>query len=656
VIEPGGNRTPITPALAVRVAVLGGFALVLFAIIFFRLWYLQVLSGDHFVSLANENRVRDIRIQAPRGAIVDRNGTLLVDSRQATAIQIDPGDLPEDPAARLAVYAKLGRLIGERPEHIQALVIKQRKLLPYANVTIKTAVPTSLRDFLSERARDFPGVVPAQIFLRKYPEGNLAAHLVGTVGEISPDQLKQKRFRGVSQGTIVGKGGIEWWYDRYLRGRDGAERIQVNSLGQRPVGLPSNLRTREPIPGKQLKLSLDLDLEREGQRAMQKIAGSRPGGFVALDPRNGEVLALGSYPTFDPSVFTRPLSQATYNSLVSKENGSPLVDRAINGLYPTGSTFKPITAIAALEKGVITPDTPINDPGCITVGEAERCNAGHFPNGTLSLRRALQVSSDVFFYTLGMETNSLKGQVIQTWARRLGLGHKTGIDLPDEGEGLIPDRAWRARVARREMKCRERKHIPLTVGPVEAARRGCGISDMRPWSIGDNVNLAVGQGDLQANPLQMAVAYSGIINGGRVVKPHLGLEIDDAAGRLIERVAPGNARRVHFAAANRQAIMDGLHAAASQPGGTSADVFKEWNQDQYPVYGKTGTAERPGHADDQSWYVCYASNQGRRPIVIAVTIEDGGFGAEAAAPAARLMLAQWFHQEKKLVVGHSHTR
>jgi penicillin-binding protein 2 len=658
VIEPGSNRTAITPALALRVAVLGGLALVLFAIIFFRLWYLQVLSGDHFVSLANENRVRDIRIQAPRGAIVDRNGNVLVDSRQATAVQVDPSALPKDPAARLAVYEKLAHVIDEPASRIQALVVKQRKDLPYANVTIKTDVDEAVRDFLSERQTEYPGVVPATIFLRKYPEKTLAAHLVGTVGEISPEQLKEKRFRGVSQGTIVGKGGVEWWYDRYLRGRDGAARIQVNSLGQRPRDLPSNLRTREPISGKQLKLSLDLDLQREGQRAMAKIAGPRAGGFVALDPRNGQVLALGSYPTFDPSVFTRPLKQSTYESLTSPANNSPLVDRAVNGLYPTGSTFKPITALAALQAGVITPDTTIVDGGCVEIGAAHQkfCNAGEVVNGPVALRKALQVSSDVYFFSVGRDANGIPGQVIQKWARRLGLGHKTGIDLPDEGEGLIPDRAWRAQVAKREMKCRDRKHIPLTVGPFEAARRGCGISDMRPWTVGDNVNLAVGQGDLQANPLQMAVAYSAIVNGGRVVKPHLGLEIDDAQGRLIERVASSNARRVHFDAGYRQAIMDGLHAAASEPGGTSADVFKDWNQEQFPVYGKTGTAERPGRPDDQSWYVCYASNQGRRPIVIAVTIEDGGFGAEAAAPAARLLLAEWFHQDKKLVVGHSHTR
>ncbi|MEA2271400.1 MAG: penicillin-binding protein 2, partial [Solirubrobacteraceae bacterium] len=517
---------------------------------------------------------------------------------------------------------------------------------------------TSIRDFLSERIRFFPGVLPAQIFLRKYPEKTLAAHLVGTVGEISPEQLKQKRFRGVSQGTIVGKGGVEWWYDRYLRGRDGATRVQVDSLGNINGQLSAATRINEPIPGKQLKLSLDLDLEQEGQRALQKIAGSRPGAFVAIDPRNGEVLALGSYPTFDASIFTRPITQATYRGLISKANGAPLYDRAIAGLYPTGSTFKPIAALGALQAGVITPDTTINDGGCVTIGGAGQqfCNSGHVANGSVSLRRALQVSSDVYFYTVGQYANGFKGQVIQTWARRLGLGHKTGIDLPDEVDGLIPDRAWRRSVAKREIKCRQGRHIPLTALPSFAASKGCGISDMRLWSVGDNVNLAVGQGDLQATPLQMAVAYSTIVNHGKVVKPHLGLEIDDSAGRLIERVDPGNARKIHFSGANRQAIMDGLHLAASAPGGTSADVFKGWNQSQYPIFGKTGTAQRPGHIDDQSWYVCYASNQGRRPIVLAVTIEDGGFGAEAAAPAARLMLAQWFHQDKKLVVGKSRTR
>jgi penicillin-binding protein 2 len=675
-MQRSDSRPPISPALALRVAMLGGVALVLFAIVFFRLWYLQVLSGDQYLAQARDNRVRNERIPAPRGDIVDRNGKILVSNRQATAVQLEPNGLPpveRELAAKWARrvdarlrrpkgkrgppvaipatpdslrkrFARLARVLQMSPKTIQREVIEQLALVPYSNVTVKTDAGQAVLNYLSERRLDFPGVTVQTVFLRRYPFKDFAAHLVGTVGEVSPQELKQVRFRGVTQGTIVGKGGIEWSYDRYLRGVDGKRRIQVDALGRPKGEVPEALRVSEPVPGRRLKLSLDYGLQKEGHAALAKVAGpGRAGGFVALDPTNGEVLALGSYPTFDPSVFAKPISQAKYEALASEENGAPLYDRAIAGLYPTGSTFKPITAMAALQRGLVTSDTPVNDGGCITVGAADQpfCNAGKVAHGTLSLRRALQVSSDVYFYTLGIYANPVKGQVIQQWARDLGLGRRTGIDLPGEFEGLVPDRRWRARIAERELDCRKRRKVP-----------SCGISDARPWTVGDNVNLSVGQGDLQATPLQMAVAYAAIANGGKVVQPHLGLEVDDSAGRLIQRIEPGLARRVRFADAHQQAILEGLRLAASAPGGTSVDVFEGWKHDQFPVYGKTGTAERPGQAD-QSWYVAYSSNQGKRPIVIAVTVERGGFGAEAAAPAVRLMLSEWFNQSKKLVVGKS---
>jgi len=676
-----GRVPPITPQLALRVAVLGVLAFALFGIVFFRLWYLQVLSGDQYLRQARDNRVRELSIQAPRGAVLDRNGEPLVENRVATVVKLDPERLPvserdaaatwgqqvtsrtrrpkgkkgpqiriPDPTTPNLVlrFKRLGRALNMSPRTIQERVVRSLTLVPYASVTVKTDVPATVRNYLLERSAQYPGVDVQKVYLRRYPNRDLGAQLEGTVGEISPSELKLPRFRGVRQGTVVGKEGIERAYDRYLRGVDGAQRITVDALG-RPKGTPQE---RDPVPGRALRTSLDLDLQRTGEAVLDRTIATGPGtagAFVALDPRNGEVLAMGSNPSYDPAVLSRPITQRRLEQLFGPNAGSPRFNRAIGGLYPTGSTFKPITAFAALSQGIITPSTPINDPGCIEIGAAKQsfCNAGKEVNGTLSLPRAIQVSSDVFFYTLGRDLNPLEGQPLQRMAHRLGLGETTGIDLPGEGPGLVPDRRWRDQVGERERRCRKRRHIPLT------ALVGCGISDMRPWTVGDNVNLAVGQGDLQASPLQMAVAYGAIENGGRVVRPHLGVAVEDQNGRELQKIDPGTARRVRMDPGARAAIMQGLHAATTGDG-TSADVFKGWNQKSFPVYGKTGTAERAGHGD-QSWYVCFVPNQSR-PIVLAVTVEDGGFGAEAAAPIARVLLAQWFGQKKTFIAGTSHTR
>jgi penicillin-binding protein 2 len=682
-VDPSSGRVPpITPQLALRVAVLGVVAFALFGIVFFRLWYLQVLSGDQYLRQAHDNRVRELSIQAPRGAVLDRNGDPLVENRVATIVKLDPERLPaseRDAAARwgqqmtarsrrpkgekgplIAIppattpalatrFKRLARALNMSPRTIQERVVRALTLLPYASVTIKTDVPATVRNYLLERSSRFPGIDVQKVYLRRYPNKDLAAQLEGTVGEISPGELKLPRFRGVRQGTIVGKEGIERAYDRYLRGLDGAQRITVDALG-RPKG---EAQERDPVPGRALRTSLDLDLQRTGEAVLAKTIATGPGtagAFVALDPRDGEVLAMGSNPTYDPAILSRPITQKRLDQLFGPTAGSPRYNRAIGGLYPTGSTFKPITALAALGAGIITPSTPINDPGCIAIGAAKQqfCNAGKAANGTVTLPRAIQVSSDVFFYTLGRDLNPLEGQPLQRMARRLGFGERSGVDLPSEVAGLVPDRRWRERVGERERRCRKRRHIPLTA-PV-----GCGISDMRPWTVGDNVNLAVGQGDLQATPLQMAVAYAALANGGRVVRPHLGVAVEDANGRELQRIDPGTARHVKMDPVGRAAILQGLHAAASAPGGTSADVFKGWDQKAFPVFGKTGTAQRPGHGD-QSWYVCFVPNKSR-PIVLAVTVEDGGFGAEAAAPTARVMLAQWFGQKKTFIAGKSHTR
>lgn len=701
------RRPPITPQLAVRVAVLGGIAFVLFAIVFFRLWFLQVLSGEDYVSQARDNRIRKVRIEAPRGNIVDRNGTVLVKTRVAPVVQIVPSSLPESvleqadefrkqrgeaEKARLAtadqlrslerdirerrrgptraqrrdrrrlaraarqaapvpvpavpveeielrrLYRRLGRVIDVRPKTIHERVIEGIAELPYSNVTIRTAVDRNAFNFIRERKEEFPGVAVEKQYLRYYPHDELAAQLFGTTREISPDELKLERYRGVEPGTRIGADGIEESYDEYLRGTDGFTRVVINALGSRDDR--RQMSRREPRQGQRLRLTLDLNLQRAANNALRRAVdsaaenGAKAGAFVAMDPRNGEILALGSYPSFDANEFAKPISQERYNELSSEELGAPLFNRAIAATYPTGSTFKPITAMAALEEGVITPTSTIVDDGEFELGDRVFKNARDAVFGSLQLPRALTVSSDVFFYQLGAEMND-RGPVLQEWARRLGIGRRTGIDIPGEFPGLVPDSKWRNEGYKAYLRCA--KKAKVEPGTTEALFSCGGIE--REWSAGDNVNLAVGQGDLQATPIQLGTAYSTIINNGRVPRPHLGLRVEDGNGVMLEEIRVPARRNVSFDEAHRNAIMAGLQGAATAEGGTSSDVFADFPYREM-LYGKTGTAERQPNPD-QSWYVAYVDHP-TKPIVVVTTIERGGFGAETAAPAARLILNEWF--------------
>jgi penicillin-binding protein 2 len=610
------RRPTLTPQLAVRVAIIGGVALVAFAVIFFRLWFLQVLSGDKYLAEANDNRVREIKVQAPRGEIVDREGRLLVRNRVGYAVKVTPASLPEDLGERRRMYARLAHVLGMRRRAIERRVEKQLQALPFATATVKADVPQELFAYLLERQEQFPGVTIERVFLREYPHRQIGAHLVGTVGEVTAEQLDDERYRGVQMGDRVGQSGIEAAYDRFLRGRNGATRVQVDALGN----LSRELATRQPRQGRQLRLSVDLDVQRVGQEALG--SGTGAGAFAVMDVRNGEVIALGSEPSFDPNIFAKTIRESDLKRLSSEAYGKPLFNRAIQGGYPTGSTFKLITATAALESGLITPDTVLYDGGSLTVGDVVFKNAGGAAYGALALRQALTVSSDVFFYQLGRDMDGRgDGLALQRWARRLSLGRRTGIDLPAEEPGHIPTPRWRNRLFKRR------------------------LTD-RPWSVGDNVNLSVGQGDVAANPLQMAVAYATIANGGRVLRPRLGMRIEDAAGRALQQLEAPTARRPKIDPSFRLAIMEGVHGAATGPGGTSTEVFASF---PIPVAGKTGTAEKGLGRPDQSWYVALAPYPDPK-YVVAVTDEAGGFGAETAAPMARRILAELFDVDERRIV------
>ncbi|HKB50491.1 MAG TPA: penicillin-binding protein 2 [Solirubrobacterales bacterium] len=592
--------------LALRIALFGGIALALFVVLFFRLWFLQVLNGDKYLAEAKNNRTREFRVSAPRGEILDRSGKILVANRTSLALQVNSRKLPEDLRKRRAELAQLAGLTHSSLPRLRRTMHEQLKLAPSAPVTLRRDVGSYLVFYLQENQDRYPGVTVQRVFVRRYPHETLAAHILGNVGEVSEEQLKERRYRGLQPGDEVGQDGVEYTYDHFLRGKPGITRIQVDAFGQPTRN--GRLESQPPVPGDSLKLTIDSGVQAAGESAL--AARGLPGGFVTMNVDNGEILGLGSFPSFDPSVFTRPMTQAQVNALYRDPVAAPLTDRAIAGLYPTGSTFKLITALAALENGVITPGTPIYDGGSLTVGGESFQNAGGASYGTLTLVPALQFSSDVFFYTLGLKMWNTGD--LQRWAHMLGIGRPTGLDLPGAAEGLLPSQSWRNKL--------------YAEGETE-----------RPWSAGDNIQLATGQGDLQTNPLQMAIAYATLANGGTVVTPHVGREVDDAAGRVLREFDPGPRRHIKIDPEYRATILEGLHEAAQAPGGTSYAVFGGF---PIEVAGKTGTAQRVGHAD-QSWYIVLAPYPNPR-IVTAVTIEEGGFGAESAAPAALQILEAYF--------------
>ncbi len=604
--RPTGSR------LALRIAVVGGVSVALFAILFFRLWNLQVISGEKYLAAAKNNRTRSFKVIAPRGDVLDREGQVLVDNRTSLALTLNTSKLPADPARERAELAKLGGLVHMSLKQVRRAIAEGEKVAAGAPVTLRRDVGYDLVYYLEENQRRFPGVSVQRVFVRHYPDGSRAAHVLGSVGEVSEKELEKGPYKNLEPGDMVGKGGVEYTYNRFLEGKAGLTKIQVNALGQPTPG--GHLVSVPPTPGKTLKLTIDGKVQAAGEAALAERG--LPGGFITMNVDNGQILGLGSFPTFEPSVFTKPsLTQAEVNTLYRSES-APLYDRATEGLYPTGSVFKLITALAALEGNVITPGAVVQDNGFIKVGEQEFENSEGVANGPVDMVSALRVSSDVYFYLLGWHMWNT-GQ-LQRWAHKMGIGRPTGIDLPVSTNGLLPTKQWRDRLYKIYMEGKE--------GGTE-----------RPWSAGDNIQLATGQGDLQTNPLQMAVAYAALANGGKIVTPHLGLEIDDAAGRVLEEFDPKPQRRFHINPAWQATILEGLHEAAQSQGGTSFEVF---NGFPIAVAGKTGTAERPPHGT-QSWYCVLAPYPNPRTVT-CVTIEEGGFGAESAAPAAKQILEAVF--------------
>jgi penicillin-binding protein 2 len=596
--------------LNVRIAVLTAVVVAAVAMVLLRLWSLQVLDGAHYRALAQDHGVLDVRVHPPRGEILDRNGKVLVGNRTVMTLELRPSDLPADREKRRAELHRLGNLLGLSQGAIRRRVRETPQYAGYP-VVLRQGVDRRLLFYLLENQDRFPGVRVDRTYVRDYKDGSLAAHVLGLVGQVSPHQLTRPAYRNLKPGDVIGQAGVEYTYDRFLRGTAGSQRIQVDALG-RPRG---QLGSRPARAGDNLRLTLDSGLQEVGEAALRDRG--LPGAFVAMNPNTGAILAMGSYPTYDPSFYTRPHTKAQYDAFGDRP-GDPLVDRADQGGYPTGSAFKPITATAALEDHLIEPNTIFNDTGSLDIGGLVVHNAGGAANGPIDMSTALKVSSDVYFFDLGLHAEaSGKGGQIQDWAHAYGLGQKPDIDLPAAGSGLIPTPAWRDRVYRSH----DNPYI------------------YRPWNQGDNVNLAVGQGDVMVTPLQLARAYSALGNGGTLVRPHVGGRIVDVRGRTVERIKPRPKRHLHISDETRNVILGGMERAAMEPGGTSFPVMGGF---PFAVAGKTGTAERGEGQEDQSWYGVIAPYRDPK-IVVAVTVEHGGFGVESAAPIARAILERYFH-------------
>jgi penicillin-binding protein 2 len=561
------------------------------------LLFLQVVQGQKYAGLARENRVRPQALRAPRGAVYDRHGELLADNVPSFAIVFQPFPAESAQRAKEPLSVEWLARVGDLVELDSAEV---RRCVDDANRTGQSSVlrrdaPDSIFAAVEEYRAELPGIEVQVEPLRHYPNDSLAAHLLGYAGEISGPELDSLAAAGYRLGDLIGRTGVERRYEDYLRGRDGVEYVVVNARGQRVSTLKES-GARAPVPGQDLVLTLDLRVQRALEEAM---AGVPRGAAVALDPQDGGILALVSRPTFDPNEFSHGLTHARWKEL-SEGGADPLLDRAIQGVYPPGSTFKIVTMSAALARGVARPDTRLAPcAGGMNYGGRRFACWEHRGHGSLNLVEALQRSCDVYFYQLGLKVG-LAG--LEQTAKAFGLGARTGVDLPQESRGLVPSAAYYDR------------------------RWGPGR-----WRSGLLLNLAIGQGELLLTPLQLALLAAEVANDGRPLRPHLVRRVGN--GRSFRPARPVQTGLAAGAALWRP-VREAMERAVAAGTGTAARV------PGVAVAGKTGTAQNP-HGQDHALFVCYAPADTAR-VAMAFVIENAGHGGSVAAPRAGAALRRLF--------------
>ncbi len=634
----------------VRVSIVGVVVVALFSTLLARLWFLQSGPEDSLKVQAVVDSTRVIQTQSPRGEILDRNGTVLVKDAASWAVTVDR-TLPKRTAAR--VLGQLAEQLGvpEQELESQYTSLRQSPLEP-AVVALDVNQPDRLS--ILQDPEDYPGVHVVELTVRSYPQGDLAAQVLGYVGEINATQLAENKKLGYQAGDEIGETGAEAAFESVLRGKPRRETIQVDPAGHQ-VGGPVSVDPGSP--GDNVYLTIDANVQRAAETSLQDgILSARhlqdtnvaaqgyatlkapAGAVVVLDAENGTVAALASYPTYPLNWWVGGISAAHYALLNNPVSNDPLLDRATQGLYAPGSTFKLVTALAMAQDGIQGVGDYFDDQGQVDLEGTTVKNAEGERFGEVNLQQALTVSSDAYFATVGdtfwhvwKGGDTTRGLGIQTEARELGFDAATGIELGDDA-GRVPDPAWKSAFADANYKS-------------AVAKRENGT-----WLPSDNFFMAIGQGDLVATPLQLANAYAAFDNDGTLWQPRIEDKVVNAAGKLVETVTSKVIRHVAFDPAVRAVIQAGFDGAVAQsnPPGTAYQAFQGFPLAQYPVSGKTGTAQVKNKGDT-SLFVAMFSADGT-PYVAVVVVEQAGFGAQTAAPIARRIIEAMDHLQAPAVV------
>jgi len=577
--------------------------LFVFLLILSRVFYLQIVKGSYYSEMAQDNRIRFTSLKAPRGIIFDRSGKRLVQNVSSFDAIVIPADLSRDIKEREEDEKELAEIFNMNDQNVRTIVESQdmEMLEP---VLIKENISQEEALVFAEKKVGLEGFYLDQTAIRQYEDGTYFSSIMGYSGKIGKEELdKQKDYLMTDS---IGKTGLEYSYEKYLRGQHGRQEVEVDSAGN----IKKNFGVKNPVNGSDLYLSIDADLQKKIVDSLSNVLSetdTKTAAAVAIDPQNGEVLALVNLPSYDNNLFAKGISQEDYKSLISDEN-KPMFNRAVSGEYPPGSTFKPIVAAAALEEKAISSETSVNCSGGIHIGSYS------FPDwkthGVTDVRKAIAESCDVFFYSIGGGWGDIPGlgiDRIKKYANLFGLGKISGIDIPGEAKGLVPDQSWK----------QER------IG--------------EKWYIGDDYHCSIGQGFDTATPLQLANLTAALSNGGVVYQPHIVRKIQNSSGSE-EKIEPKIMDKNFISSSNMEVVKQGMRQTIVSGSARSL------NDLSVPVAGKTGTAQFGSEGKTHGWFISFAPYDNPQ-IAMAILVEGGGEGSSTAVPVTK-EIYKWYFEER----------